>query len=114
MEEPIAQMDNESIKSLMLPYLKKIYPTFTLAQVENTYVFKTFSAATVCDLNFSSKVPDCKTEIKGLYLANMNHIYPDERSTNNAIRVAAAACKKMGYNDLEVPANTSLSAKIGF
>lgn len=113
-EEPIATMDNEAIKALMLPYLEKIYPTFELDQIENSYVFKTYNAATVCDLNFSDKVPACETEIKGLYIANMNHIYPDERSTNNAIRVAAEACKKMGFLNIEVPYNNSLSAQIGF
>ncbi len=114
MKETLAKMDKKAIEALMLPHLKKIYPHFTMKQIENIYVFKTNTAATVCDLNFSQKVPFCKTEINGLYIANMNHIYPDERSTNNSIRVAAKACKAMGFSDVKVPENASLSGQIGF
>ena len=112
--EEIAKMDSAAIQELMLPCLKKIYPKFSLEQIENVFVFKTNTAATVCDLNFSKKVPPCKTDIEGLYIANMNHIYPDERSTNNAIRVAAEACASMGFSKIKVPKNASLSAQIGF
>lgn len=112
--EEIAEMDESSIKALMIPYLKKIYPEFTEQQIEEIYVFKTNTAATVCDLNFSKKVPPCKTSINSLYIANMNHIYPDERSTNNSIRVAAEACNSMGFSKIQVPKNASLSAQIGF
>ena len=107
-------MGNKEIEAMMIPPLKKIYPNFTESQIEIVYTFKTHSAATVCDLNFSKKVPQCKTEIDKLYIANMNHIYPDERSTNNAIRVAAEACKSMGMNADFVPKNASLAGKIGF
>jgi hypothetical protein len=44
----------------------------------------------------------------------MVHIYPDERSTNNSIRVAAEACKAMGINTDFVPHGASLSGQIGF
>ncbi|MBT34201.1 MAG: FAD-dependent oxidoreductase [Thalassobius sp.] len=113
-DEPLAKMGNKEIEAMMIPPLKKIYPNFTESQIEKVYTFKTHSAATVCDLNFSKKVPQCKTEIDKLYIANMNHIYPDERSTNNAIRVAAEACKSMGMNADFVPKNASLAGKIGF
>ena len=113
-DEPIASMDKKAIEEMMIPHLEKIFPKFTVSQLEKVYTFKTHSAATVCDLNFSKKVPQCQTEIDKLFIANMNHIYPDERSTNNAIRVAAEACKAMGYSADFVPKNASLSAKIGF
>ena len=52
--------------------------------------------------------------ISGLYLANMMHIYPDERSVNNSIRLAAEVCKIIGYSSEIVPYGNSLSAQIGF
>jgi hypothetical protein len=54
------------------------------------------------------------TPVEDVYVANMAHIYPDERSTNNSIRIAAEACKTMGLPIPEVPYGSSLSGKIGF
>jgi len=44
----------------------------------------------------------------------MAHVYPDERSVNNSIRVAAEAVKTLGYDSSAVPLGRSLSGRIGF
>ena len=107
-----ATSDSEAI-NIMLADVKKIYPDFKEDNLKNASVFRTNTAATLCDLNFSKKVPDCKSPIEGLYVASMPHIYPDERSCNNAIRVAAEACNVMGMDSSMVPRNLSLAGKIG-
>ncbi len=114
MTEDLANMSETEIKNLMIPPLKRINPHFSEDWIKNVFVFKTNTAATVCDLNFSQKVQACKTPTNHLFLANMVHIYPDERSTNNSIRVAAEACRAMGIAAEEVPYGASLSAQIGF
>lgn len=114
MSEDLANMNEEEIKSRMIPPLKRINPDFSENWIKNAFVFKTNTAATVCDLNFSQKVPACKTELENLYIANMTHIYPDERSTNNSIRVAAEACKVMEIDASQVPYGASLSGQIAF
>lgn len=113
-EENINRMNNEEIKELMLEALPRIYKDFDYSWLKSVHVFRTNTAATVCDLNFSEKIFDCRTSIDGLHIANMTHIYPDERSTNNSIRVAAEACKVLGIESGYVPKNNSLSALIGF
>lgn len=112
--EAIARMDEDEIKALMIPPLKKIYKEFDPQWIRKVHVFKTFTAATVCDLNFSDKVTPVKLPIENLYLANMMHIYPDERSVNNSIRLAAETAKVMGFDSEFVPKGNSLSAQIGF
>ena len=114
MEEDLAQIGENEIAERMVAPLGKIYPGFQREWIKNIHVFRTYTAATVCDLEFSKKVPPCKTSLENLYLANMAHIYPDERSANNAIRVAAEACKVMGIPASQVPYGASLSGKIGF
>jgi protoporphyrinogen oxidase len=103
---------NEIIREMIEP-LKRINPDFNNSWLKNVYLFRTNTAATVCGLNFSEIVPDCKTPINNLYLVNMSHIYPDERSCNNAIRIAVEACKKIGIDSSMVPHGTSLSGQIG-
>lgn len=112
-EEAIANMDNDEIKKMMLSKLPNIYQAFDENNIEEIFIFKTMTAATVCDLNFSKRVPKFQSPIKNIFIANMMHVYPDERSTNNAIRVAADLCQSMGMNATFVPENKSLSGKIG-
>lgn len=113
-EEDLATMSNEEVKKLMVSRLKDIYPEFDENSIINSFVFKTMTAAPVCDFNFSEKILDCKTPIKDLYMANMSHVYPDERGVNNSIRIAAEACRVMGMDTNYVPKNKSMSATIGF
>jgi protoporphyrinogen oxidase len=110
----LSSASNDEIKKTMLADVKKIYPDFNEADLKNVSVFKTATAAPLCDLYFSKKIPKCKTPIDGLYMASMPHVYPDERSCNNAIRVAAEACKVMGIDSSAVPYGSSLAGKIGF
>ncbi len=113
-EEAIAAMKKEEVAEMMLAALPKIYPGFEKSWVKKVHIFRTMAAATVCDCNFSQKIPPCKTPIQRLFIANMAHVYPDERSANNAIRVAAEACKVMEIDSDFVPSNASLSGQIGF
>ena len=112
--ENISKMNKKEIADYMLPYLSKIYADFDYQNIQKINVFKTKTAATVCDLNFSKKITDCKTDIDNFFVANMMHVYPDERSVNNSIRLAAEACKVMGINSKFVPIGSSISAVIGF
>jgi hypothetical protein len=49
-----------------------------------------------------------------MYLANMAHVYPDERSTNNSIKIAMEALKMMNIDSYRTEKTNSLSAQIGF
>ncbi len=114
LKSPLFNATSEQIAEKMIPQLKFIYKNFNPLIVEDVKVFKTSFAAPVCDLNFSKKIPQCATEFANLYVANMAHVYPDERSANNSIRVAAEAVKCLGYNQVQVPEGASLAGKIGF
>ncbi len=111
--DQLASASNDEIKSQMLEPLERIYPQFDRSWVKNVYVFRTKTAAAVCGLNFSGIVPNFKTPISNLYIANMSHIYPDERSCNNSVRIAAQACKKIGIDSSMVPLGSSLSGQVG-
>ena len=114
MDEKIATMSEEEVKELMINQLYKIYPDFKSSWLKNVFIYRSNTAATVCDLNFSTKVPRCHTKIDNMFIANMSHVYPDERSTNNSIKIAIEALKLMGL-DSDLPKHTnSLSCKIGF
>jgi len=113
-EEDIATMTEDEIKTLMIDRLGDIYPDFKKSDLIRSYVFRATTAAPVCDFNFSQKILDCQTPIPNLFMANMSHVYPDERGVNNSTRIAAEACRVMGMDTSYVPRNQCMSGDIGF
>ncbi len=89
--EPILFKSDSEIISLFKEQLKSIFPDLETKGIRAIQVFRTKTAATVCDQNFSEKIPAYKSPIPNLYVANMAHVYPDERSVNNSIKVALNA-----------------------
>lgn len=86
--EAILHKSDEEIATLFKDQLTSIFPDLDSKGIKEIKVFRTKTAATVCDRNFSQKIPNYKTPIPQLYVANMAHVYPDERSVNNSIKVA--------------------------
>jgi protoporphyrinogen oxidase len=113
-EEEFSSMDDETVRDTFLKGVRRIHPKFDPRDLLDFHLFRTRTAATVCDLGFSRKVPDFHTPVSGLHLATMAHVYPDERSVNNSIRVAAEAVRSLGYEAVMVPTGRSLSGRIGF
>ena len=68
-----------------LPFLQKINPDFRRDWINEAWVFKARFAQPVIPLNFSKNVPDFETPIKGLYLCNIQQVYPWDRGTNYAV-----------------------------
>jgi protoporphyrinogen oxidase len=110
---PLATLPDAEVSRQMTEPLARIYGDGALKSILRTHVFRTQTAATVCDLGFSRKVPQVRSPLENLFIATMAHVYPDERSCNNSIRVAANACEVMGLNASAVPKGCSLSGLIG-
>ncbi len=87
-DEVILKQSDEEIATLFKDQLTSIFPDLDNRGIKEIKVFRTKTAATVCDQNFSQKIPHYKTPIPNLYVANIAHVYPDERSVNNSIKVA--------------------------
>jgi len=67
------------------PYLKTINPKFDKDWIESAYLFKAAFAQPIIPLNYSEKVPSFETPISGLYLCNIQQVYPWDRGTNYAV-----------------------------
>ena len=110
---PLATAPKEMIVQEMIAPLPRLFPEFRREHIAAARVFRTSTAATVCDLRFSQKVPAARTPIPKLFLGAMAHVYPDERSCNNSIRVAAEVCRVMGLDTSAIPRGPTLSALVG-
>jgi len=78
--------DDESIKTLFITGLKKIFPQFKEDWIKKCHINRTRDAQPVVRTGYSKLIPEIETPMKGLYLTSMSQIYPEDRGQNYAIR----------------------------
>lgn len=110
-DHPLWSKDNEALLSQQLSELERLFGQDVKPILNDHWIFRGRFAAPITGLKFSEKIPSYDTPIPGLYMAAMPHVYPDERSTNNSIRIAAAAVEAMGLDSSFVPKGPSLASK---
>lgn len=96
--EPSHEFFKKSEKELLdifVPYLQKINPKFNHSWVKKAYVFKAPFAQPIIPLEYSKKVPPFETPIEGLYLCNMQQVYPYDRGTNYAVELGQKVAKQI-------------------
>lgn len=80
------QKEDEVIQELFIDGLKKVFPNFSEDWILKVHVNRTMDAQPVVRTGYSKLIPDVETPMKGLYLASMAQIYPEDRGQNYAIR----------------------------
>jgi protoporphyrinogen oxidase len=97
---PWFSLSDEELDDLYLPQLTKFNPQFTRDWIVDRWVFKGPNAQPVIRRHYRDDLPDHRTPVPGLYLANMQQIYPEDRGQNYSIRmgeqVAAMAIEDSG------------------
>src|SRR3989338_453722 len=79
--------NKEELLKIFIPYLKKINPEFKRSMINDYWLFKTAFAQPVVATNYSEKIPPIKTPINGVFLANIQQVYPHDRGTNYAVEL---------------------------
>lgn len=90
---PYLSMTKEQLLKKFLPFIKRLNPSFHSSFIIRHSSFIGFHAQPVHELHYSSRAPKLKTSIPGLYLANMDSIFPWDRGTNYAIELGIKAAK---------------------
>ena len=92
-QHPLYAMDDQSLLQTYYASLRKIFPRFDPAQVEEAHVFRGPNAQPIVTTHYSAKMPSYRTPIRNLYMANMSQIYPEDRGTNYSIRLGRAVSR---------------------
>jgi protoporphyrinogen oxidase len=82
---PILAMDVGQVLAEYLPHIKKINPAFDEGWILEKQLFKDPAGQPIITRNYSRNIPDHRTPIEGLYLANTTQIYPEDRGQNYSI-----------------------------
>ncbi|MBN1138890.1 MAG: NAD(P)/FAD-dependent oxidoreductase [Anaerolineae bacterium] len=84
---PYYHMSPDELFDAYLPHLLKINPSFSPDWVEERWHFREAAAQPIVPLGYSKAIPDYRTPLRNLYLANTTQIYPEDRGTNYSVRL---------------------------
>jgi protoporphyrinogen oxidase len=90
---PWFSLSDEELDDLYLPHLTKLNPKFSRDWIVDRWVFKGPNAQPLIRRNYRDDLPDHRTPVSGLYLANMQQIYPEDRGQNYSIRMGDQVAK---------------------
>jgi protoporphyrinogen oxidase len=89
------QMSAEELYREYLPHLKRINPGFDESWVTEYHHHKVDAAQPIVTPGYADTIPDHRTPITGLYLANTTQIYPEDRGTNYSVRMGRHVAELM-------------------
>ena len=90
-DSPLYQSDPDELLNVYLPHLRKINAEFEPSWIEERYLFREEAGQPVITTKYSSQIPDHRTPISHLYLANTTQIYPEDRGMNYSVRLGLKA-----------------------
>lgn len=89
-DSPVFAQDDETLLREWLAYLRRMYPDFDPSRLQERYVFRFRNAQHVVDCGYAQRIPEFRTPLPGVYLANFSQIFPYDRGTNFAVRDGVA------------------------
>ena len=95
-DHPYLTMTKKQILKKFTPYIKRLNPSFGSKLFTFHFsLFTGFYAQPVHELHYSRRAPKLETPIPGVYLANMDSIYPWDRGTNYAVELGRHAAHEI-------------------
>ena len=86
-DSPLLAMNASELLAAYTPGLQRINPAFRPDWVEDAWLFKDCAGQPVVTRGYGKLIPDHRTSIGGLYLANTAQIYPEDRGMNYSVRL---------------------------
>lgn len=111
--DPLYLLDNEALKDRFISQISKVYRNYDQSDLIEARTYRSNSAAIVIKNGYSSQIPHFNYS-SNIKICNMSHIYPDERSVNNCIRIAHNAAVSLGSAPMLPAESNSLAGLIGF
>jgi protoporphyrinogen oxidase len=94
-------MSGEELMDLFVPHLQKINPDFDRSWVVEYHHHRVDGAQPIVGVNYGAGIPDHRTPLRGLYLANTTQIYPEDRGTNYSVRMGRQVARMVVDNHEE-------------
>ncbi|MDD4627962.1 MAG: FAD-dependent oxidoreductase [Candidatus Peribacteraceae bacterium] len=90
--------DEAQITEKYLSYLAKIFPAFERGKVSETHLFRARFAQHIAEIGYEKIIPQHKTPLPHVHLANFSQLFPEDRSMNCAV-IEGMEAARMIMND---------------
>jgi len=97
---PVLGMDAEAVFASYLDGIRRINPAFDPSWVKQQWLFKDPGGQPVITTNYSRSIPELRTGVDGLYLANTTQIYPEDRGQNYSLLLGEKVAALMHEDSL--------------
>ena len=84
-DSPLLRLSAGEMFDLCAPHLRRINPAFDESWTIDRWLFHGPDAQPVFTVGAGARIPEHRTPVPGLYLANMSQIYPEDRGQNFSI-----------------------------
>ena len=91
---------SEELLEDFVPHLQKLNPEFHRSWIREYFHHRVDGAQPIIGVNYGQQIPDHRTPIANLYLANTTQIYPEDRGTNYSVRMGREVAR-MVLEDLD-------------
>jgi protoporphyrinogen oxidase len=95
MDHPLFSQPDESILESYLVALRQLRPDLEPSWVKQHWVFRAPFAQPIVTTDYLSKLPPHQTPLRGVLLANMAHVYPQDRGQNYSLRLGERMARLM-------------------
>jgi protoporphyrinogen oxidase len=99
MDHPLFSQSSDEVLSSFIGALRRIRPDVDVSWVKQHWVFRAPYAQPIVTTNYLQTLPPHRTPLHGVYLANMAHVYPQDRGQNYSLRLG----ERMAQHMLAVP-----------
>jgi len=95
MDHPLfGQSDHEVVDSYVTA-IRRIRPEFAPSWIKQHWVFRAPFAQPIVTTEYLSTLPPHRTPLPGVFLANMAHVYPQDRGQNYSLRLGERLARMM-------------------
>ncbi|NLB77446.1 MAG: NAD(P)/FAD-dependent oxidoreductase [Clostridiaceae bacterium] len=93
--DPLYSTSDKNIINEFIFGLKKVFPNIKDEIIKNATLSRASFSQPVIKLGYGLNIPKIKAPVKGLYLASMPQIYPEDRGLNYAVRIGQQAANEI-------------------
>jgi protoporphyrinogen oxidase len=98
MDHPLFGQSDDSVVESYLAAIRRIRPDLDASWLKQQWVFRAPYAQPIVTTDYLRTLPPHRTPIPGVYLANMAHVYPQDRGQNYSLKLGESMAARMVLN----------------
>ena len=113
-DDPVYGMDSDELFEHYRPGLQQIQPEFREDWVEARHMFRDRWAQPIVTADYHRRILPLEAPLRGLFVATMSQVYPQDRGTNYAVRIGNVAAQRVldsGVLAEDVPGRVAAAAR---